>query len=197
LLKRCLVFPVLIIASSFAFVACGSSGNSDEDQIVEAIETSATSGDPANCTKLATLAFVEQSESEEGQAAVKQCEKNANDPSTIADSVAVTKVEVDGSDATADVAFKGSGLDGQTVAVALIKDGDQWKLDRINGFVKLDQAKLAEVFATKFAESSNEISPGLASCIVEAIEEASQAEVEELLLSGSSEPIEELAESCS
>jgi hypothetical protein len=38
-------------------VACGG-GESDEEKIVDVIETSATSSDPAACKELATLNFM-------------------------------------------------------------------------------------------------------------------------------------------
>jgi hypothetical protein len=196
LLKRCLVLPVLIIASSLAFVACGSSGNSDEDQIVEAIETSATSTNPADCSKFSTQAFMEQSTSETGQKAVKSCEEDASKPNN-AESVDVSEVEVEGSKATADGAVTGGSFDGQTVTISLVKEGDQWKLDQITGFAAFDQAKLVKAFETELTKPSSELSQAQSSCIIEALEEASQEEFEELLLSGSSEPLGELVESCS
>jgi hypothetical protein len=181
--------------SAFAISACGGGGGNDEGQIEEAIESSATSSSPSDCTELQTLAFTEQTTSNEGAEAVKECETEAKEGNE-ADSVAVTNVEVNGSEATADAAFTGSSFDGQTLGIALVKDGDQWKLDEVTGFTKLDKAKLVEALATQF-ESNNEVEVELATCIEEGFEEASQSEIEELLLSGSSEPIEELAEECS
>lgn len=69
----------------------------------------------------------------EGAEAVKTCEKEASEESG-AESASVSNVEVDGSKATADVALTGGSLDGQGVEVALVKQGDQWKLDEITGF---------------------------------------------------------------
>jgi hypothetical protein len=194
LLKRYLVLPCLLIVSALALAACGS-GNSDESQIEEAVETSATSTDPADCTKLATQRFVEQTTQSEGAEALKTCEKEASEESgaTAAD---VSNVEVDGSKATADVALTGGGLDGQGVNVALVKEGDQWKLDEITGFTKFNQAKVIETLEEQFAKPSNEVSKSLASCITSSFEEAPQAQFEEALLSPSTEGFEELAGSC-
>ena len=196
MLKRCLVLSALLIASALAFAACGSSGSSDEDQIVEAIETSATSTNPADCSKFSTQAFMEQSTSETGQKAVKSCEEEASE-SDNAESVDVSEVEVEGSKATADAAVTGSSLGGQTVTISLVKEGDQWKLDQITGFAAFDQSKLVKAFETELTKPSSELSQAQTSCILEALEEASQEEFEELLLSGSSEPLGELVESCS
>ena len=110
--------------------------------------------------------------------------------------MAVTNVEVEGSEATADAAFTGSTFDGQAISVALVKDGDQWKLNEVVGFAKLDKTALVESLAEELEDPSSEVNEETAVCIEEGFEEASQPEVEELLFSGSHEPIEELAESC-
>lgn len=194
--KRHLLLPCLVVASAFLLVACGGGGKSDEDQITEAIETSATSTDPADCTKFATQNFLEQTTQESGPAAAKRCEEEAGEPEGSSESAAVSKLEIEGSEATADVALTGGGFDGQALAVALLKDGDQWKLNEITGFAKFNQARLVETFEKRFSEAS-EISGRTVTCFTEALEEASESEIEELLMSGSSEPIEELAEACS
>jgi hypothetical protein len=196
LLKRHLLVPCLLIVSAIALAACGS-GSSDQSQIEEAIETSATITDPADCTKVQTQNFNEQSTQESGKAALKACEKEAAEPQGQSKSATVSEVEVDGSKATADAALAGGNFDGQTVEVALVKEGDQWKVNELTGFAKLDKAKVVDVFAKEFAKPSSGVNESLANCVTEGLEEASQPEFEELLLGGSSKPIEELAEACS
>jgi ABC-type glycerol-3-phosphate transport system substrate-binding protein len=190
-----LLLPVMLLVAALALAACGSS-ESDEDKIVSAIETSATSTDPADCTKFSTQSFMEQSTQESGAAAVKKCEKDAGEEENNAESVEVSNVEVEGSEASANAAITGGSFDGQTVAIGLVEEEGQWKLDEISEFVKYDSAKLAEAFEKEFEKPSSEVSESLASCVVEAFEEASQEEAEELILGGSSEPIEEVAEEC-
>ena len=112
------------------------------------------------------------------------------------DSVRVSKVEVDGSDATAVVALKGGGFDGQVIEVALVKSGDQWKLNEIIRFTKFDPKQLAQAFEEQVAKHPGELSNKLASCIADAFSSASQKEAEELLLSGSSKAFEGVAEAC-
>jgi hypothetical protein len=138
---------------------------------------------------------MEQIAQTEGAEAVKTCEKEAKEE-TGAKSASVSNVEVDGSKATAEVALTGGGLDGQAVEVALVKQGDQWKLNEITGFTKFDQAKVIETLEEGFAEPSSEVSKSLASCIVKSFEEAPQAEFEEALLSTSSKGFEEIAGDC-
>jgi hypothetical protein len=194
--KRQLLLSCLLIVSALTLAACGGSGSSAESEIEEAIETSATSGDPANCTKFKTENFAEQSTGESGKAAIKTCEEEAKqDPESRAESVEVSEVEVDGSKATANAALSGGNFDGQTVSVALVEEGGSWKLDELTGFVKFDQGAIAQVFETQL-EESGELSSKQTSCIVEGIEELPRAEVEEVILSGESTSIEELAEGC-
>jgi ABC-type glycerol-3-phosphate transport system substrate-binding protein len=193
--KRPLLLALLMLAAALALSACGSSGNSDESQIEEAIETSATTSDPANCTKYETQAFVEQSASAEGPEALKECEKEAKDEESKAESVEVTNVEVEGSEASAEAAVTGGSFDGQTLEIEMAKEGDQWKLNELAGFAKFDQAKIVEVFGQQL-EKGGEVSKEVSTCIEEGLEEAAQPEVEELVLGGSTEPIQTLAEEC-
>lgn len=189
-----LLVPLSILVLALGLAACGGGGESEEDKITNAIETAATSTNPVVCTELQTQGFVEQTQGEEGKAAVKSCEKEASDGSNNPDSVKVTKVEVDGSNATADAAFVGGSFDGQTLAVALVEEDGDWKLDEATGFAKFDKAKLIEAFTSSLEEEK--VEPELASCLTEAFEEAEQGEFEELILGGSSQPIVELAEAC-
>ncbi len=74
----------------------------------------------------------------------KTCEEEANEEEG-AEIGQRLGVEVDGSNATAEAALSGGNLDGQDLEVALVKDGDQWKLDEVADFTKFDQTKLIEV----------------------------------------------------
>jgi hypothetical protein len=197
--KRHVLLPLLLLVFGLALVlsACGGSsggGGDDEAAIEEAIEISATSTKPATCKEVSTQQFMEQSGSVEGPAAVKACEESATDGET-AEKVAVSEIEVEGSEATAEVALTGGALNGQSLEVGLVKEGSDWKLNELVGFTNLDNAALAETIGTKLEEEGGAVAE-LAPCIAEAFEVAEQAEVEELTISGSSAPIEELAEEC-
>lgn len=196
MLKRRFALACLLVFSALVVVACGSSGNSDESQIEEVIETSATTTNPADCSKLNTQQFMEQTAQESGKAALKKCEAEA-EAEEGAESVSVSNVEVDGSSATAEAALSGGVLDGQTLEVELVKNGDQWQLNEVVKFTKFDRAKLVEFVEEEFTPSANGPSPKLAACFVEAFQEGTQAEIEELLFSDSAEGFEELAEACS
>jgi hypothetical protein len=183
-----------LLALAFGLAACGDS-ESDEDKVVDVIETSVNSSDPADCKELATQAFLEQTELEQGSAAVKSCEESAKDTSDDPESVEVSKVEVDGSAATADVAFAGGNFDGQTLSVALIEEDGDWKMNEITGFAKFDQEGLAVSFEEAF-ERDNDVDPQLATCFAEVIRELPKAQAEEIVIGGNSEPIVEIVEGC-
>lgn len=194
-MKGRLLIPVfvLLVVSALALAACGSS-SSAESEIEEAIETAATSSNPSKCTEVETQAFTEQGNGESGKAAVKKCEEEATNGEN-AESVEVSNVEVEGSEATAEATINGSVLDGQTLEVALVEEEGDWKLNELTGFASFDQGKLVENFGNKL-EESKEVEPELATCVVEGLEEASAEEVEELALNSSPEGFEEIAEEC-
>ena len=193
--KLHLLPPLALLVLSLGLVACGG-GDSDEDKVVEVIEASATSADPADCKELSTQAFLEQTELEEGAAAVESCEESAEDTSDDPESVEVSEVEMDGSAATANVAFTGGSFDGQTLTVALVEEDGDWKLDEITGFAEFDQEKLAGAFEEAF-ESEEDVSPEFASCFAEVIRDVSEEEAEEIMIGGDSGPIVEIIEGCS
>jgi hypothetical protein len=193
--KRLLLLPCLLVLSALSLAACGGGGG-DEGEIEDVIETSATSTDPSDCKKLNTQKFMEQTTQESGEAAVGSCEREAKEEEG-AESAKVSAVEVDGSDATAEVAFGGGHLDGQALEVALVKDGDEWKLDEVVEFTEFDRAKLVEVLEENLAEPSSEVNRKFGDCVVEAFKRDSQEEVEELVFGHSPQALEELFEACS
>ncbi|HVY77126.1 MAG TPA: hypothetical protein VG898_01315 [Solirubrobacterales bacterium] len=191
--KRLLSLPCIPIVAALALAACGSS---DETALVEeTIVASATANNPANCKRLNTQRFNEQLAGESGPGALAECEEEAEKKEGL-DSVKVSKVEVDGSSATAEVALSGGGLDGQAVEVALVKKDDQWKLDEIVKFTKFDAGQLAQAFEAQVGAHPGEISHRLAACLTEAFASLSRSEAEDLRLSGSRDTFEELVEAC-
>jgi ABC-type glycerol-3-phosphate transport system substrate-binding protein len=186
---------LLLIASALALSACGSS-ESDEDKVVNAIETAAVSTDPADCEALQTVNFMEQSNEGEGKEAIEECEEDAEDQTGNPDSVDVEEVEVEGSNATANVAFIGGDADGQTLVVALVEEEDDWKLDEINGFAKFDREKLVAGILKGLEDPSSGLSSAQAECIGEGIEGLEDEAVEELMLDPSAASLVEIAEEC-
>jgi hypothetical protein len=201
-LKRLLFLPCLLILSALALSACGggsdSTGGGDdspESKVEAVVEASSLDSDPANCTETNTQNFNEQLVHEEGAGATKACEAEAEDGTAAADSVEFTNVKVNGDAATLDAAFEGGLYGGQTIAVSVVKEGDTWKVDEITKIVKLDSSALAETFQSQL-DSTGELTDEQVSCITDGIGGASQADVEDLLLSGSAEPFIKLATGC-
>jgi hypothetical protein len=159
-----------------ALSACGSSddNSADDGAITAAIDEAATSGDPAACTEVQTQKFLEQTNG--GKNALKSCQKDAAD--TVADEVDVTNMEVDGDTATADAAVTGSVFDGQTLQIALVKDGDQWKLDEFTGFADFNREAFAKAFLAEIAKDPKTPAQVL-TCLKQQVDQASDQELED------------------
>ena len=186
--KRVIAMLAAALLATFALAACGGddnddNGGADEGQITKAIEAAAVSGDPSACTQYETQNFVEQTNDGTGAAAVKSCEKDAD--SSVADSVDVSEIEVDGSSATAKAAVTGSIFDGQTLDLALVKDGDQWKLDKFNGFEDFDKDKIVDGFTEQLKQDGS-IPPAAVDCITQQFQNADDETIEGFFTSDSS-----------
>jgi hypothetical protein len=192
--SRSLVLALLVLGLPLVFAACGG-GSDDEGDITDVIQTSVKSTDPGDCTKLETTRFVEQTEFSTGQDAIKECQDDASDTSDDPDSVNVTDIKVDGDNATANVAFVGGSFGGSTLTVALIKDGDQWKLDRITDIVSLDLAAFKQSFSDRLA-ASGDVPAQLKTCIDQAIQGASEDQIKQALLGGTEQDLLALFAQC-
>ena len=195
MIKRLLVPLALFALAALAVTACGGSGSSAQNEVTEVIEQAATTKDPSNCTELQTLRFTEQNTGEKGKAAIKNCEESAQEEEQ-AEEAKVSNVSVNGKKATAEAEFIGGSLGSQTLAVALIEEDGNWKLDQIEGFANYDGKALEETFLKRFEESPEGLTKQQYTCIAEGIGKASTAEAETMFLSGSSIKIEELAKGC-
>jgi hypothetical protein len=188
--------PVAALFSSLAIVACGGGGGNDNSsQITDVIQSSATSTDPADCTKLETQQFVEQTELASGQAALQQCQKSAADTSDNPSSVDVTDVKSSGNTGSANITFHGGSFDGSTLSVSLTKDGDQWKLDKITDIPTFNLAGLVQALSAKLSSQGN-IPPQFASCIVQSFNNAGADQVKSVILSGNGDQLTALFSGC-
>jgi hypothetical protein len=188
-----------LLTLAVALAACGGDddgdSSADEQEIIDAITAAATSDDPAKCTEFQTQNFTEQiSDGATGQAAVTQCEQNAAE--TPAEEIEVENVEIDGDSATAEGAITGSFFDGQTIDVALVQEGDQWKLDELVGFVDFDR----DAFTASFEESigSEEgASRQAVDCVTQQIEAQSDQQLQDFLLGTDPQAEDQIFEPCS
>ena len=158
MIKRLLVPLALLALAALAVAACGGGGSSAEDEVTEVIEQAATTKDPSNCTELQTLRFTEQNTGEKGKAAIKSCEESAKEEEQ-AEEAKVSNVSVNGEKATAEAEFIGGSLGSQTLAIALVEEGGDWKLDQIEGFANYDDKALEETFLKRFEESPEGLRP--------------------------------------
>jgi hypothetical protein len=173
------IFAITVLAP-IALAACGSSGNSDdENQITDAITKAATSGDPAACTEVQTQRFTEQTSGGGGDA-VKSCEKDAADSAS--STVKVSNIKVDGDTATAEAKLTGGFVDGQTLDVNLVKDGDQWKLDQLTGFADFDREAFLKSVLAEVTKDPSATAQALA-CLKVQFDKASDESLEQILLS--------------
>lgn len=197
--KSLLILPLVLLVSALALAACGggssSSGGGEEAAVEEAIETSATSSSPSKCSEVQTQRFNETETGKTGKAALEACEEQVEEGSEEAKSVTISKVEVEGKEASAEVAIEGSPLSGQAVAVGLQKEEGAWKLDAFVGFTKYDPAGIASALEEKLNEEEG-IKPALAKCIAEGVEEMSQEEAQEMVFEKSTEVLEPILSSC-
>jgi hypothetical protein len=192
------LLTIAAIAAALTLAACGgddddSGGSEDSDQITEVIQTSVTTTDPADCERLQTENFLEQVQFSSGPDALENCQADAEDTEDDPDETEVTNIEVDGASATADASFVGGPFDGSTITLALVKEGDQWKLDRIEDIPEFD----FEAFQAGFAESlSSELPQEAVTCITDAFTAAGPDQVEAALLSGEEAQVNALFADC-
>ena len=194
---RTVRLPVLIVASVAAallLAACGG-GSNDSSQITDMIQKSATSTNPADCTKYATQQFLDQTQLTSGSDAVQQCQKDATDTTDKPSSVDVSNVNVSGSTATANVTFHGGSFDGSTLSVSLIKSGDQWKLDKITGIPTFNFQGLVSALQTKLSSDSSIPAP-VTSCIVQKFSQVGADQVKSIILSGNGDQLTVLFSTC-
>jgi len=190
--------PCLLLVAAIGLAACGGDGGGDSEveEISNVINESVTTTDPSKCTDLLTTRFIEQNSDKTGKVALEECEAEAADTSDDPDELTVSAVKIDGAKATAEAAFVGGSFDGQTVSLALVDDGGQWKLDEISGFASYDADALAKTLEGRFESLSSEITPAQIECIGDLIRETSKEKAEELLLSGDSAAFIEFVQVC-
>jgi hypothetical protein len=202
--RRAHIWVLAGLAAALALAGCGGSGGSsttataggtDQAQVSDAIRTSVTSSDPADCTRLETQRFIEQIHFTKGQEALRACERDAPDTSDDPDSVDVTDVQVNGSSATANAAFHGGGFDGSTLSLALVKDGEQWKLDQITAVPTFDLQAFSKAFTQRLGSNQN-VPAAATACITKALDSAGPDSVKGALISGESSQLLSLIAPC-
>jgi hypothetical protein len=198
--KKSLLILPFVLLSALAVAACGGGGSSsssggETSAIEAAIETAATSTDPAKCSEVQTEAFNEAETGVSGEKSLEACEKEVEEESEPAESVTISNVAEEGETATAEVAVEGGSLDGQALELGLAKEGGSWKLNEFLGLTKYDAANIASFLEGKLEEEEG-VEPSLAKCVAEGVEKMSKEEAEAMIFEKSSEGIEEIARGC-
>jgi len=191
--KLHLLMPAGLLA--LALAACGGGSSGGEQQIETTIATSATSTDPADCAKYTTLKFMEQMTSTQGAQAEKACEEETEEAEGKPESVAVSNIEIEGEEASADVAFEGGNFNGQTLTVALVEEGGAWKLNELTGFANFDAEKLIGALVAQLKAAAS-VKPRVITCIAEGLRQLDESQFEELVINQETQPIVEIAKSC-
>jgi hypothetical protein len=153
------------------------------------IRIAATSGEPSTCKELRTQRFLEQTEFAEGREAVRRCIEDES-PAREAE---ISRIEVDGDHATADTTFRGGTFDGQTLSLALVQAGGEWKLDRVTGFRNFDKGAFVSAFADSFP-GTLDVRQGR--CIARFFLRIRDERLQQVLLGGDPKPLRALYALC-
>lgn len=174
--------PLLLVALALGLTGCGEE-SSDEAAAVEAVIVAASkSKDPADCERFYTQEFLERIAYERGDA-VKTCEElTTSEFGRPLKRVSVANVRVDDRKASAEVMHFGSNLDGQTVVVALARDGERWKIDRLVEFLDFDRARLLDGLRREVREGLPGFQDEVGTCMVGRIEGLKDEELQDLVL---------------
>ena len=190
---------VAALIAALAIASCGEEeeavveGSPEQGAINQAVSTSFTNPNPDNCTKVRTQNFNEQSTFETGAAATASCRKEQGD--NLATTVVVSNIGVQGASATAEVALTGGGLDGQTVELGLVKEGNRWKVDELVAFIRFDREALNAAVARE-TRNDPQTSPRLARCVEREFRALGDDQAKDLLINGDEQKFSETFGAC-
>jgi hypothetical protein len=181
---------------AFALAACGG-GAGDEAEIKAMVEASATSRNPMDCRRHGTMNMLERSFKVQGRAAVRACEESKLEARDLPTAVEVTRIEIDGANATARVDSVDGPYDEQEAVIALVKENGSWKEDEVLEFAVFDREAFVLEFGRDVMEEAHTPAQAQASaCMIGQLEGLDDAALEALLLDPSPQPILDLARPC-
>ena len=191
------------LVAALALSACGDDNGlaenglvdrdlDDREEIVEVITVDFTSTNPETCVALNTQRALEQGSGLEGERAIKFCE--AVTAESAASSVKVSDVSVEGRQARAVVAVKGSELDGQTLTLRLAAEDGDWKVDGLTGFASFDRSAWNAAVNSVFRELGLPLTAR--DCALSRLADLTDVEVQEVYVRGEPERVIELLVSC-
>lgn len=166
--------------------AAGESSSADEQQVRAVVREALTTDDPGSCTRLLTQAAVEQFTYRRGREAIAECRKDADE--VAATSVAVSRVEVDGTRAEADAEPKGGGLTLRKATFTLRKDGRRWKIDRLKAGT-LDRAAFLTEARKQMREPPEALSEAVTHCVVRELRATTDAVLIRIFVASDPRPL--------
>jgi hypothetical protein len=169
----------------------------DEAEIEAAIVASVEEKDPANCTRIEAPGFLEQTTGRSGAEALAACEEEARAEAgkPPRETVSVGSVEAIGESAAATATISGGSLDGQTVEIALRKEGGRWRLGRLVGFEGFDKATFVAAVGAVLGEEGGEAAAAR-TCVEKGLAKLPDSELEDSILTGGAPRFQQAFEAC-
>lgn len=187
----------LLGLAALGLSACGGGEGGDEEAIRTVIEASATSTDPADCRRYATINMLEQSTKVQGEAAVRACEEAKLEAHELPTVVEVTRIEIDGDEATAQVATVDGAYSEQEPKIALVEEDGSWKEDEVLEFAGFDREAFLLEFGREIMSRARTAAHAQANaCALRQFERLGDSELEAVLLDPSQEAINDLVRAC-
>jgi hypothetical protein len=177
-----------------ALAACG--GKSATTQIVDVVQRGMVTTNPVDCTRLMTHAYLIQNHLGTDQTVLDVCQHDLRDPTGNPTSVDVSNVAVTGAAATVTVAIHGGDLDGQTLMLRLARDGQQWKLDRVESFLHFDRVKLLNGVLADFTVGPQALPRALGVCFTGALRKLDDPALQAVELSDDHSVVTRLLAGC-
>ena len=190
---------LVLLGSTLMLCACGGGGGAagDEEEIRAVIEASATSTDPADCRRYSTLNMLEQAAKVQGEAAVRLCEESKLEDWPLPTAVNVTRIQVEGDSASAQVAYVGGLFSEQVPVVALVEEDGRWKEVDVVEFAEFDPDAFVLEFGRELLRGAgSRAEADVLGCMIRALDGSTQEQLEALVIDPSPQPLLDLALSC-
>ncbi|MGE5283030.1 MAG: hypothetical protein ACM3N0_12070 [Chloroflexota bacterium] len=181
---------VLLLLSLFAFQRLNIP--SDKTKIEKTIEAVTIGADPSYCETKLTPRYLEQITGAKPPFADEVCRGEIE--MSRAESVDTSEVAIDDTRATAVVAFGGGSFDGSRLAVGLVRENGDWKLNRILAFRHFDRNKFDHAYRRSFLELGSPTSS--ANCALRRARRLSNAEIERAALTDSRRAFDPIFVAC-
>jgi len=141
--------------------------------------------------------MLEQATKVRGEVAIEACEETMLEDWERPTSVEVTRIEVDGDEATAQVATVGGVYSEQEVLIALVEEDGTWMEDEFLGFAVFDREAFLLEFGREIMERARTRAHANANaCVVGLMEQLSDAEIEAVLVDPSPQVFEDFVRPC-